>query len=249
MDLSEQCHIKGKVWDVRMDLSEQCHIKGKVWDVRMDISMSHQRKSLRCVNGPLNVTSKEKLEMWEWTSQRAMSHQRKSLRCENGPLRAKCHIKGKKSEMWEWKCHIKGKVWDVRCNEKFILSKIYITSYYHFCILFGNLDWLKTGHMTFYKKWYSMDVTNYSNTHAIYKFISRNIHAIHDLTMCLPKFQQISKNSLNFKIFKNFKKRCSRGMITRQIWKFPCIKLFITYFRHLEKRHPYWPETKSRPIL
>jgi hypothetical protein len=24
---------------------------------------------------------------------------------------------------------------------------------------------------------------------------------------------------------------------------------FITYFRHLEKRHPYWPETKSRPIL
>jgi hypothetical protein len=33
------------------------------------------------------------------------------------------------------------------------------------------------------------------------------------------------------------------------IWKCPCIKLFITYFRHLEKRHPYWPETKSRPIL
>ena len=32
------------------------------------------------------------------------------------------------------------------------------------------------------------------------------------------------------------------------IWKCPCIKLFITYFRHLEKRHPYWPETKSRPI-
>jgi hypothetical protein len=29
----------------------------------------------------------------------------------------------------------------------------------------------------------------------------------------------------------------------------PCIKLFITYFQHLEKRHPYWPETKSRPIL
>jgi low temperature requirement protein LtrA len=39
-----------------------------------------------------------------------------------------------------------------------------------------------------------------------------------------------------------------RGMITRPIWKCPCIKLFITYFRHLEKRHPYWPETKSRPI-
>jgi hypothetical protein len=38
------------------------------------------------------------------------------------------------------------------------------------------------------------------------------------------------------------------GMITRPIWKCPCIKLFITYFRHLEKRHPYWPETKSRPI-
>ena len=31
------------------------------------------------------------------------------------------------------------------------------------------------------------------------------------------------------------------------IGKCPCIKLFITYFRHLEKRHPYWPETKSRP--
>ena len=40
-----------------------------------------------------------------------------------------------------------------------------------------------------------------------------------------------------------------RGMITRPIWKCPCIKLFITYFRHLEKRHPYWHETKSRPIL
>jgi hypothetical protein len=38
-------------------------------------------------------------------------------------------------------------------------------------------------------------------------------------------------------------------MITRPIWKCPYIKLFITYFRHLEKRHPYWPETKSRPIL
>jgi hypothetical protein len=40
-----------------------------------------------------------------------------------------------------------------------------------------------------------------------------------------------------------------RGMITKLIWKCPCFKLFITYFRHLEKRHPYWPETKSRPIL
>ena len=30
-----------------------------------------------------------------------------------------------------------------------------------------------------------------------------------------------------------------RGMITRPIWKCPCIKLFITYFQHLEKRHPY----------
>ena len=40
-----------------------------------------------------------------------------------------------------------------------------------------------------------------------------------------------------------------RGMITRPIWKCPCIKLFITYFRHLEKRHPYWFETKSKPIL
>ena len=33
----------------------------------------------------------------------------------------------------------------------------------------------------------------------------------------------------------------SRGMITRPIWQCPCIKLFITYFRHLEKRHPYLP--------
>jgi hypothetical protein len=39
------------------------------------------------------------------------------------------------------------------------------------------------------------------------------------------------------------------GMITRPLWKCPCIKLFITYFRHLEKRHSYWPETKSRLIL
>ena len=31
-----------------------------------------------------------------------------------------------------------------------------------------------------------------------------------------------------------------RGMITRPIWKCPCIKLFITYFRHLGKRHPYF---------
>jgi hypothetical protein len=30
-----------------------------------------------------------------------------------------------------------------------------------------------------------------------------------------------------------------RGMITRPIWKCLCIKLFITYFRHLEKRRPY----------
>jgi hypothetical protein len=36
-----------------------------------------------------------------------------------------------------------------------------------------------------------------------------------------------------------------RGMITRPIWKCPCIKLVITYFRHLEKRHPYWPETRK----
>ena len=40
-----------------------------------------------------------------------------------------------------------------------------------------------------------------------------------------------------------------RGIITRPIWKCPCIKLFITYFPHLEKRHPYWPETKSRTIM
>jgi hypothetical protein len=40
-----------------------------------------------------------------------------------------------------------------------------------------------------------------------------------------------------------------RGMITRPTWKWPCIKLFITFFQHLEKRRPYWPETKSRPIL
>jgi hypothetical protein len=32
------------------------------------------------------------------------------------------------------------------------------------------------------------------------------------------------------------------GMLTMSIWKCPCIK-------HLEKRHPYWYEKKSRPIL
>jgi hypothetical protein len=32
----------------------------------------------------------------------------------------------------------------------------------------GTNDWLKTGKMTFYKKWYSMDFTNYCNTHVIY---------------------------------------------------------------------------------
>ena len=35
--------------------------------------------------------------------------------------------------------------------------------------------------------------------------------------------------------------RRSRGMITRPIWKCPCIKLFITYFRHLKR--------KETPIL
>jgi hypothetical protein len=45
------------------------------------------------------------------------------------------------------------------------------------------------------------------------------------------------------------KANMGRGLITRPIWKCPCIKLFITYFQHLEKRHPYWPEKKSRPIL
>ena len=40
--------------------------------------------------------------------------------------------------------------------------------------------------MTFYKKWY-MDVTNYGNTHAIYKFIFRNIRGIYDLSMFFKK--------------------------------------------------------------
>jgi hypothetical protein len=44
------------------------------------------------------------------------------------------------------------------------------------------------------------------------------------------------------------KANMGRGMIARPIWKCPCNKLFITCFRHLEKRHPYWPETKSMPI-
>ena len=65
---------------------------------------------------------------------------------------------------------------------------------YHFCILFGNLGWLKTGHMTFYKMWYTMDVTNYSNTHAICKFIFRNIRVIK------------KKNLKIFQIFNNFQK-------------------------------------------
>jgi hypothetical protein len=73
----------------------------------------------------------------------------------------------------------------------------------HFCLLFGNVDWLKTGRMTFYRKWNSTDVTNYSYTHSIYKFIFctiyqcsfRNISTIHNLAMYFTKFQQISKIS------------------------------------------------------
>ena len=113
---------------------------------------------------------------------------------------------------------------------------------YHFCILFGNVDWLKTGHMTFYKKWYSTDVTNYSNTHAIYKFIFRNIdlsmyffrniRAIHDLSMyfqkhpCYTRFNNVfSKISTNFKNFKNSKQpyyslpfRSIHGFIDQKIY-------------------------------
>jgi hypothetical protein len=44
---------------------------------------------------------------------------------------------------------------------------------------------------------------------------------------------------------KQLRANMGRGMITGPIWKCPCIKLFITYFQHLEKRHPYWSETKS----
>ena len=90
-----------------------------------------------------------------------------------------------------------------------------------FCILFGNIDWLKTGHMTFYKKCHSTDVANYRNTYAIYKFIFRNIRAIHDLSMYFPKFQQISKISTNFKNFKNF----------RKFQKINKISKFLNYFK------------------
>jgi len=74
---------------------------------------------------------------------------------------------------------------------------IYIYIYFFFCILFFvyYLETLKTGHVTFYKKWHSTDVTNYSNTHTIYKYIFRNIRGIHYLSMYFPKFQQISKIS------------------------------------------------------
>ena len=40
-------------------------------------------------------------------------------------------------------------------------------------MLFGNIDWLKTGHMTFYEKLHCTDITNYSNTHAI-KVVLKN---------------------------------------------------------------------------
>jgi hypothetical protein len=40
-----------------------------------------------------------------------------------------------------------------------------------------------------------------------------------------------------------------RGMIIGPIWKCPCIKLFIKYFRHLKKRHPYWKWSCSNPII
>ena len=97
------------------------------------------------------------------------------------------------------------------------------------------------------------------------KFILlKNVHALYKCIYVFKWFLQIwsmrwkaSKMSLNniyrlihghFHIGLVIIPRRIRGMITRPIWKCPCIKLFITYFRHLEKRHPYWPETKSRPI-
>ena len=47
----------------------------------------------------------------------------------------------------------------------------------HFCFLFGNVDWLKTGRMTFYKKWNSImhDLTMYfTNCNKFQKF--QNFH-------------------------------------------------------------------------
>jgi hypothetical protein len=70
----------------------------------------------------------------------------------------------------------------------------------HFCFLFGNVDWLKTGRMTFYKKWNSTDVTNYSCT--IYQCSFRNISTMHDLTMYFTNCNKFQK----FQNFHNFNK-------------------------------------------
>ena len=75
--------------------------------------------------------------------------------------------------------------------------------------------------------------------HNIYRLIHGHFH-IGLAIIPRPPYWPETESSANM----------GRGMITRPIWKCPCIKLFITYFRHLEKGYPYWPETNlSRPIL
>ena len=88
--------------------------------------------------------------------------------------------------------------------------------FYHFYILFGNVDWLKTGHMTFYKKLYRTDVTNYSNTKSsiarmLLIIVTPMQYFFFLKFLKIKKFPKISTFSKNFKMikfsknFKNFK--------------------------------------------
>ena len=87
-------------------------------------------------------------------------------------------------------------------------------------------------------EWYNMSIIVRLGCYNIYRLINGHFH-IGLVIIPRPPYWPETQSRVNM----------GRGMITRPIWKCRCIKLFITYFRHLEKRHPYWPETKSRPIL
>ena len=67
-------------------------------------------------------------------------------------------------------------------------------------ILFGKVDWLKKGHMTFYKMQYCTDSTNHSNIHAVYKKFQKFQKKI----KIFIKFQNFQKFKRDFKIFKKF---------------------------------------------
>ena len=89
-----------------------------------------------------------------------------------------------------------------------------------------------------YFSWSSASLYQGISHYSIYRLIHGGFH-IGLVIIMRPPYWPETQSRANM----------GRGMITRPIWKCPCIKLFITYFRHLEKRHPYCPETKSRLIL